>query len=61
MIAVGWVLLLSAMLWFFVDWNEREANPNRNMKAAAGAESNLFAAQRGFPQRNGREPIATCE
>ena len=25
MIAVGWVLLLSAMLWFFVDWNEREA------------------------------------
>lgn len=32
LIALGWVLLLGAMFWFFFDWNERETNPNRNMK-----------------------------
>lgn len=41
MIVLGWVLLLSALMWFASDWLEREANPNRNMTVAAGAASEL--------------------
>ncbi len=53
MIAVGWVLLLGAMLWFFVDWNEREANPNRNMVAAPGTEMVLARARDGHYYADG--------
>lgn len=38
MIALGWVLLLGVMFWFFFDWNERETHPNRNMKITGTAD-----------------------
>jgi aspartyl protease family protein len=47
LIAVGWVLLLGAMFWFFLDWSERESNPNRNLKAAASAEIVLARSRDG--------------
>jgi aspartyl protease family protein len=47
MIAVGWVLLLGAMLWFFIDWNEREANPNRNVLVSSSAEMVLQRSRDG--------------
>ena len=53
MIAVGWVLLLGAMVWFFASWSEREANPNRNMVAAAGAEMVLQRARDGHYYADG--------
>ena len=53
MIAVGWVLLLGAMFWFFFDWNEREANPNRNLKATASAEIVLARSRNGHYYANG--------
>jgi aspartyl protease family protein len=53
MIAVGWVLLLGAMLWFFTSWSEREANPNRNVAAAAGTEMVLQRARDGHYYADG--------
>jgi aspartyl protease family protein len=53
MIAVGWALLLGAMVWFFTSWSEREANPNRNMVAAAGAEMVLQRARDGHYYADG--------
>ena len=53
MIAAGWMLLLGAMFWFFVDWSEREANPNRNVVATASAEIVLQRARDGHYYANG--------
>ncbi len=53
MIAVGWVLLLGVMFWFFVDWNEREANPNRNLTATASAEVVLQRSRNGHYYADG--------
>ena len=53
LIAVGWLLLLGAMFWFFFDWNEREAHPNRNMKAAASAEIVLQRSRDGHYYADG--------
>lgn len=53
MITVGWLLLLGAMFWFFVDWNEREANPNRNMKATGSGEIVLARSRSGHYFANG--------
>lgn len=53
MIAAGWVLLLGVMFWFFTDWNEREANPNRNMKAATGTEVVLTRSRDGHYYADG--------
>ncbi|MEQ1773565.1 MAG: TIGR02281 family clan AA aspartic protease [Burkholderiales bacterium] len=53
MIAAGWVLLLGAMFWFFFDWNERESNPNRNMKATASAEIVLQRSRDGHYYADG--------
>ncbi len=47
MIALGWALLLGMLFWFFTDWAYREANPNRNMKAAASAEIVLARSRDG--------------
>ena len=53
MIAAGWVLLLGAMFWFFMDWNEREANLNRNVVASASAELVLARARDGHYYADG--------
>ena len=53
LIVVGWVLLLSALIWFTSDWLEREANPNRNVVAAAGAELVLARARDGHYYADG--------
>ena len=54
MIAVGWVLLLGAMLWFASDWIERESNPNRNMTVVAGnSELALTRARDGHYYADG--------
>lgn len=53
MIAVGWALLLGVLFWFFTDWNEREANPNRNMKASASAEIVLARSRDGHYYADG--------
>jgi aspartyl protease family protein len=53
MIVAGWVLLLGAMFWFFLDWGEREANPNRNMKAIASAEIVLARSRDGHYYADG--------
>jgi len=53
LIAVGWMLLLGAMFWFFLDWNEREANPNRNMVADASAEMVLQRSRDGHYYADG--------
>ena len=53
MIAAGWMLLLGAMFWFFFDWSEREANPNRNMKAAASAQIVLARSRDGHYYADG--------
>lgn len=53
MIAVGWVLLLGAMFWFFLDWSEREAHPNRNLKAGASAEIVLARSRDGHYYADG--------
>ncbi len=47
MIAMGWLLLLGALIWFAADWLAREANPNRNVVAVAGAELVLQRARDG--------------
>jgi aspartyl protease family protein len=53
MIAAGWVLLLGVMLWFFTSWNERDANPNRNVVVSAGAELVLQRARDGHYYADG--------
>ncbi len=53
MIALGWALLLGMLFWFFTDWNEREANPNRNMKASASAEIVLARSRDGHYYADG--------
>jgi aspartyl protease family protein len=53
LVVVGWVLLLGAMLWFFLDWSEREANPNRNMVASASAEIVLQRSRDGHYYADG--------
>ncbi|HTE16066.1 MAG TPA: TIGR02281 family clan AA aspartic protease [Burkholderiales bacterium] len=53
MIAVGWLLLLGAMFWFFSDLNERETNPNRNIVAAASAEMVLQRSRNGHYYADG--------
>jgi aspartyl protease family protein len=53
MIAVGWVCLLGALLWFFVDYSEREANPNRNMVSTSGGEMVLQRARDGHYYADG--------
>ncbi len=53
MIAIGWVLLLGAMFWFFFDWSERESHPNRNMKATASAEIVLQRSRDGHYYADG--------
>ena len=53
MITAGWVLLLGAMFWFFFDWSEREANPNRNLKAGAFAEIVLQRSRDGHYYADG--------
>jgi aspartyl protease family protein len=53
MIAVGWALLLGVMFWFFTDWSEREANPNRNMKVSASAEIVLARSRDGHYYADG--------
>ncbi len=53
MIAVGWVLLLGVMLWFFTAWADREANPNRNLKATASAEVVLARSRDGHYYADG--------
>ena len=53
MIALGWVLLLGAMFWLALDWNEREANPNRNLKASASAEIVLQRSRDGHYYADG--------
>ena len=45
MIAVGWLLLLGALIWFAADWLAREANPNRNLNVVAGASTELVLAR----------------
>jgi aspartyl protease family protein len=47
LIALGWLFLLGAMFWFFFDWNEREAHPNRNLKATASSEIVLKRSRDG--------------
>src|SRR5437762_3219208 len=53
MIAVGWVLLLGALLWFSVDWHERAANPNRNVVMSAASELVLQRARDGHYYADG--------
>lgn len=53
LIAVGWVLLLGALYWYFQDWSEREANPNRNMVVTAGAALTLTRARDGHYYADG--------
>ncbi len=53
MIALGWVLLLGALFWFAVDWSERDANPNRNVVAAASAELILQRSRDGHYYSDG--------
>lgn len=53
MVAVGWVFLLGAMFWFAFDWGEREANPNRNLKATASAEIVLTRSRNGHYTADG--------
>ncbi len=52
LIVVGWVLLLGAMLWISVGWNERETNPNRNVVSTA-AELVLQRARDGHYYADG--------
>lgn len=53
LIAIGWVLLLGAMFWFFQDWSEREANPNRNIVASAATEMVLTRSRDGHYYADG--------
>jgi aspartyl protease family protein len=53
MIAVGWLLLLGAMVWFFAGWSEREANPNRNVVAAASTAMVLQRSRNGHYYADG--------
>lgn len=53
MIALGWVLLLGAMFWFFFDWSEREAHPNRNLKASGSAQIVLARSRDGHYYADG--------
>ena len=52
LIALGWVLLLGALIWFAADWLEREANPNRNVVSTA-AELVLQRARDGHYYADG--------
>lgn len=52
-IVIGWVFLLGAMVLFFQDWSEREANPNRNMVVSGGSEIVLQRSRDGHYYADG--------
>ena len=53
LIAVGWVLLLGALFWFFLDWGERESHPNRNLKVTGSSEIVLARSRDGHYYADG--------
>lgn len=52
-IALGWVLLLGALYWFFAAWSEREANPNRTIVVSADGDMVLQRARNGHYYADG--------
>ena len=53
MIALGWVLLLGVMFLFFLDWGERESNPNRNLTVTGSPEMVLARSRDGHYYADG--------